>query len=163
MTKPTGRPKGRTRTDPVPRFWSYVRKTRACWLWTGSIWRSGYGRMWVGDHPKQIPAHVFSYRLHYGRSPKLQVLHTCDVRHCVNPEHLWEGTQQQNQNDMSAKRRSTWGEKSVVAKLTRKQALVAKTSSVPARVLAERWGVIPGTIWHIRAGRTWKWLADEVH
>jgi len=146
---------GRPRTDAVLRFWSYVKKTPTCWLWTGPMWGDGYARMKIG--PKEFSAHVFSYTLHYG-APKLHVLHTCDVRHCVNPAHLWEGTHRQNVDDMVAKGRSLRGERHSLVKLTRKQVLIAKTSSIPAHVLAERWGVSPGAIYNIRSGLSWKWV-----
>jgi hypothetical protein len=145
------------RKDPIERFWSHVEKTPTCWLWTGPCWRQGYGRMFVNPEIRDIGAHIFSYQLHFGQ-PKNQVCHRCDVCRCVRPDHLWDGTQKENLSDMSNKGRSTRGEKSKRAKLTKKQALFAKASSVPATVLAAEWGVSPGAIHNIRSGISWSWL-----
>lgn len=146
-----------TRKDPIKRFWTRVKKTPTCWLWTGTLFSNGYGRIWGGPDIGDVGAHVFSYELKYGPA-KNQVCHSCDVRRCVRPDHLWDGTQQENLDDMASKGRSTRGEKSGKAKLTTKQALLAKTSTVQARILAERWDVSPGTITAIRLGYSWKWL-----
>jgi hypothetical protein len=113
--------------------------------------------MFAGPDIGSIGAHVFSYELHFG-VPKNQVLHSCDVRRCVRPDHLWDGTQKQNLEDMSAKGKSTRGERSARAKLTREQALIAKTSSTPPAILAARWGVTLGAIYNIRNGVSWVWL-----
>jgi hypothetical protein len=145
------------RKDPIERFWSHVEKTPTCWLWTGARWTRGYGRMFIDPDVGEIGAHVFSYELHYGRA-RFQVCHSCDVRNCVRPDHLWDGTQQQNLDDMSAKGRSTRGEASAMVKLTEEQARFAKTSSISASQLAARWGVTPGAIHNIRSGASWRWL-----
>lgn len=78
----------------IERFWSRVKKTDSCWLWTGYIDMDGYGQFYV--RPKQvngdslqIGAHRFSYELHREPIPaKMQIDHLCRVRNCVNPEHL---------------------------------------------------------------------------
>ena len=146
------------RKDPIKRFWLKVEKTDTCWLWTGLCWRHGYGRMHVSPERRDVPAHVFSYELHHGRPAERFVLHTCDVRHCVNPDHLWEGTQQENLDDMAAKGRSTRGETNGNSKLTAEQALIAKTSSERPAVLAARFGVSEALIYAIRGGYCWRWL-----
>jgi hypothetical protein len=66
-----------------------------CWLWIGSIHKhSKYGYF------KGIGAHRFSYKMFKGEIPKgLDVMHSCDVRHCVNPDHLSVGTRKQNMED----------------------------------------------------------------
>lgn len=91
------------------RFWKYVKKTDNCWNWIGYINPFGYGRLSMKYmKPNVIMAHRFSYELHKGKVPKgLFVLHTCDNRQCVNPKHLWLGTQKDNLQDMSKKGR--WG------------------------------------------------------
>jgi hypothetical protein len=92
------------------RFWSRVLKTETCWLWTG--WRArrpsgedSYGKLYV-TRSSWVKAHRYSYRLHNGDFPEdLHVLHKCDNILCVNPEHLFLGTQLDNMRDMISKDR----------------------------------------------------------
>lgn len=77
-----------------------------CWLWTGALWLNGYGQLKIPRTRKNIGAHFASYVLHYGRvAPGIYVCHTCDVPCCVNPEHLFLGTQSDNMRDASRKGR----------------------------------------------------------
>lgn len=86
-------------------FWSRVNKSENCWLWTGPTRGRGYGA-W-----KNTYAHRYSYRLAFGDVPEsLSVLHRCDVPACVNPNHLFLGTHQENMEDMKAKHRSQSGD-----------------------------------------------------
>lgn len=73
-----------------------------CWLWLGGVsYPAGYGRMTRGQY-----AHRVSYEIHRGAVPRgLHVLHRCDNRICVNPDHLFVGTRSDNMRDMMAKGR----------------------------------------------------------
>lgn len=86
------------------RFWSFVEKTDSCWLWTGAKHPKGYGIFHLrGRTPR---AHVLSWILHHGPVPRgLCVLHRCDNPPCVNPDHLFLGTPQDNTDDMTRKGR----------------------------------------------------------
>ncbi len=81
------------------RFWDKVNKTDSCWLWTRCVNESGYGVFC--NSGKTILAHRYSYQICKGDIPEgLLICHTCDVRECVNPQHLYAGTHIQNMKDM---------------------------------------------------------------
>lgn len=73
------------------RFWSRVRKTDGCWLWTGTFGSAGYGMLSRGGGrgARSVGAHRAAYELMVGPIPAgLQIDHLCRVRACVNPAHL---------------------------------------------------------------------------
>jgi hypothetical protein len=75
-----------------------------CWIWQGGVAQDGYGK--VKRFGKTIRAHRLFYEHHIGPVPEgLWVLHKCDTPLCVNPEHLWAGTQLENEQDKDAKGR----------------------------------------------------------
>lgn len=91
----------------VSRFESYIHKTETCWLWEGPIAASGYGLFcYRGERTR---AHRVSYWLFIGplADGKL-ICHSCDVKLCVNPKHLWQGTYSQNSVDMVQKGRQSF-------------------------------------------------------
>jgi hypothetical protein len=86
----------------IPRFWSLVEKGDDCWLWKGSVSGGGYGRITVSG--KRVAAHRFSYEAANGPIPDgLFICHSCDVKLCVNPAHLFAGTQVDNMQDWTRK------------------------------------------------------------
>lgn len=75
----------------------------SCWLWLGGT-QDGYGRLRYAG--KKILAHRLSWEMHFGKIPEgLWVLHKCDVRNCIRPEHLFLGTNQDNVDDKMRKKR----------------------------------------------------------
>jgi len=87
------------------RFLSKIQKTDACWIWIGTIKPNGYGQF--GLNYKIHYAHRFAYKLFIGEITKdLCVLHKCDNRRCVNPNHLFLGTLKDNVEDCIKKGRN---------------------------------------------------------
>lgn len=85
--------------DDVTRFFTHVNKTDKCWVWTGS--RRGknqeYGKFWMKGTGGVSP-HRFSYELFKGTiKPGMQIDHICENKLCVNPEHLEQVTNRENQ------------------------------------------------------------------
>ncbi len=153
------------------RFWSKVNKEGTlprntalgpCWLWTASTIR-GYGQIASVVNGKRRPvyAHRVAWELTNGpiQERGLNVLHKCDVPLCVNPNHLFLGTQQQNLADARAKGRLN-EKRPRRCKLTyeqREAIFNAPTARGVGVMLAIQYGVTKNAISRIRAGRFAAW------
>ncbi len=138
-----------------------VQHLNGCWLLTTSIGSKGYAhRSFRG---KGIMAHRASYLAYKGEIPKgMQVCHTCDVRNCVNPDHLFLGTQQDNEDDKKYKGRTPKGEGHYSAVLTAE--LVQRlrkdyTTGDSWMALEKQYGINRGVIRCAILGITWKHIA----
>lgn len=152
------------------RFWAKVNKNGPmhpvhgrCWQWTGSTTGGGYGNMSVGKRCEgKDYAHRISWTLHHGVKPKSLVLHKCDNRRCVNPDHLFLGTDADNTADMTAKgrNRKALGERQHLARLTESLVLDLrakhKSGAYTHRELAEYYDISIGTVRQVIHRRTWK-------
>ena len=133
-----------------------------CWRWIGAVNSNGYGRF-VDKNVHKL-AHRSSYEMFVGNIPDGQnVCHTCDNRLCVNPHHLWLGTQSANIKDAVSKGRifrpNTNGERNGNRKLCdndiRRIRAMFEGGQRKYRI-AECFGVSPSTIGEIIAGKIWK-------
>src|SRR3990167_5944059 len=119
--------------DPFVKFNEYVKKTDNCWKWTHTKNIHGYG--FVSHLGKNTPAHRFSWILNNGKIPDgLCVLHKCDNRICVNPDHLFLGTLQDNISDKVSKGRQAVGEKVGSSKLSNKDIVKIRKEYIPRKV-----------------------------
>jgi hypothetical protein len=130
-----------------------------CWLWRGLIRPDGYGGTSLDGKPQS--AHRAAWILFRGEiGPGLLVCHKCDVRACVNPEHLFLGTYTDNARDREEKGRSMRGEKNHSSKLSTEQVSRIKTALAEDRMyvseIAREYGVTPSTIAAIAKGTTWR-------
>lgn len=157
-------------TATESRFWSKVNKTPGCWVWAASKNTSGYGHFYwrtcKGSKKSIGLAHRYSYQLHIGIIPNgMQVLHKCDIRHCVNPAHLFLGTNRDNVNDMLTKNRQAKGERSGKAHLTEDQIpeiIQLRARGFLCKQIASMYGVSYVQISRITRGKTWIHIFKEI-
>lgn len=143
------------------RFWEYVdKKSYGCWEWIGGLDAYGYGRFGISNG-KGIGAHRYSYALHNGPFQKsLFVCHKCDNPKCVNPDHLFLGSHQDNMDDMAGKgrQRSPKGEESPACKITEETAKKILESKLSYSETAKKYGVSKSSVAAIKNKRIWKHL-----
>ena len=151
------------RLSEEDRFWKYVRKDPdGCWRWTGGVFWDGYGKfMRAGEPWITVRAHRWSYEHHVGEIPTgMLVCHRCDVRSCVNPEHLFIGTNRENLEDAARKGRDPSGECYGNARLTWQAVdrirLLRRTTQVSLRSLAGEFGVNEATIRRVIHNEAWR-------
>lgn len=151
-----------------------------CWEWKRSYTNCGYGK--IAHEKKHLLAHRVSYEIHKGEISKgLLVCHSCDNKKCVNPDHLWLGTQKDNIQDAKQKGRlpkqfgrkhtnetkekfktrphsDRRGEKHHLSKLKNEDVFQIRDMlkiGVKNKVIAEKFGVNTGVISNINTGKSW--------
>lgn len=139
-----------------------------CWLWLGALDVNRYARF--GVKGRNCKASRVSYALYKCEEPgALHVLHKCDTPQCVNPDHLFLGTHQDNVADRVAKGREgdrsglkngCAGQRNPLSRLS--PADVKKIREMkkrmPYRAVADHFGVAVGSVQKIIEGRSWRWL-----
>jgi hypothetical protein len=146
------------------RFWKYAlsEPNSGCWIWIGSLARSGYGQIQNSKTRQPETAHTLSWRINCGPIPDdVHVLHQCDQRWCCNPDHLFLGTNTDNIHDAQCKgrlrgRNVAKGEESGLAKLTSVAVREIRASEETLAVLAKRFGVTMALISAVRHRKIWK-------
>lgn len=144
------------------RFRRQYKKGEECWEWTGGTDRQFYGRFSAELHGvMHTKAHRYSWALQHGVPipDGMVVCHSCDNPRCVNPAHLWLGTQDDNMRDKISKGRHVLnharGEARPEAKLTESEVRVILLDARPYAVIAADYGVHTQTISSIKNRKSW--------
>jgi len=150
--------------DDIERFLSKIIRVGAsdCWEWTASK-REGYGRFRIGEH--LYVATRLMWRLTHGVDPIGQlVLHACDNPGCCNPNHLFLGTDEDNNNDKETKQRGKHpkGENTGSAKLTTEEIIAIYQSAEGRSELGRKYGVTEANIRAIQEGQTWQHVTRDL-
>lgn len=138
-----------------------------CWIWIANTRPNGYGAIKVNG--KATPAHRYSWSLINGDiKDGLVICHKCDTKLCVNPDHLFAGTHQQNIDDMVSKNRQSKGDRhsqSIKTRrrgemnhrsvLTNESVVKIRSDCRPQRKIAADYGVSQALISAIKLYKTW--------
>jgi hypothetical protein len=140
------------------RFQNYLmpEPNSGCWLWMGGTHKTGYGAFTICKR-KQVSAHRISWEIHHGPIPKgFCVLHHCDNQSCVNPRHLFLGTNQDNSDDCVNKKRHTYGSHHKNAKITDDIAINIRQDPRSLKKISESFGVSARLVFNIKHNMAWK-------
>ena len=132
-----------------------------CWLWQKGIGSTGYGMFWLDG--AQRNAHRVSFELFVRPVPSGEgyhgtcVCHTCDTRACVNPAHLFLGTNADNQRDKAEKGRAVRqkGEAHGMAKLNDEKVRSIRADTRRSREIAADYGVSPAAVRRVKRRVDW--------
>jgi hypothetical protein len=125
-----------------------------CWLWTGSIAKNGYGKIQGDRRSGSLLAHRYSFKKFVFDPGKMHVLHKCDNRCCVNPDHLFLGNRKDNMSDCAKKLRMA------NRKLSCEAVEDIKTKRMSQRSFGAVYGVSQTLVSRIQRGINWSWTND---
>jgi hypothetical protein len=144
------------KTRPLAeRFWRYVYRTPTCWIWFGAKKELGYGVMGRGRRGEGIiKAHRASWEIHHGPIPEgRNVLHRCDRPECVNPEHLYLGSLEDNARDMAMRDRVGG---CCTRRLNKQDVLAIRAHQGPQREMMKKYNISQAHVSDIKLRRCWK-------
>lgn len=148
------------------RFWPKVRMGAPdeCWTWTATADHHGYGQIGYGGGNRHIKAHRASWLIHFGvlPPPEVKVCHRCDNPGCVNPGHLFLGTQADNHDDMKAKGRGNIGMRHGNHKLTDEQVIEIRSAAGKLDDIGARFGVSGSIVSEVQLGKSWKHVGGPI-
>jgi DNA-binding transcriptional regulator YiaG len=139
----------------------YEKEDGGCWVWTGSTTENGYGKFWFEGY--NMRAHRASYILHVDDFDRdLYMLHKCHNPSCVNPDHLYPGTQKDNMADAIDRGTMTKGEEVGNSKLSKSDVLkirdLAENSDLTHEEISEKFPIAQAQTTRIINGDRWGWL-----
>jgi len=143
----------------IKRPLQYEIDPNGCHICTSHLSRNVGGYARISINGKVTPLHRVMYEKHKGKIPRgMCVCHKCDNPECINPDHLFLGTQRDNVLDMIKKGRDNHarGEKHHRAKLTANKVLEIQKSGKSYNWLAAKYNISKTTIWRIKKKITWK-------
>lgn len=132
---------------------------KSCWIWSGGGKGNGYGNF--NFNGQTLGAHVASYRLFCGPIQEgVDVCHTCDNRACVNPDHLFLGTREENMQDMKAKGRGAGGNRKHLKENQVQEIRRRLGAGHEPRKIANQMDVNYGTVTAIKEGRSYVGIGE---
>jgi predicted XRE-type DNA-binding protein len=145
----------------IDEFSASITRQDECWLWNAELLSTGYGAMRLGS--SVLLAHRISYEINNGEIVDGKfVCHSCDIKACVNPAHLWLGTQQENMSDAANKGILPRGEESIKSKLTENKIVemigLYSTGQYSQEQVAAIFGVQHSVLSNILHNRSWTHL-----
>lgn len=153
----------RTDQESIRDFWDSVDKSGECWLWRLGTDSHGYGIFRYNGKPRRV--HRLAWTWTNGAVPDgLFVLHKCDTPACVNPDHLFLGTQGDNNNDCIRKARGNrqHGSSRPDAKITEEQARQIFLDARSPIEIGREYGVSDTTVRYIKKRKKWKRATENL-
>lgn len=150
---PTGRTPLRVDAAHFSRYVPQGLSPSECWPWRGYVGSGGYGIYTSATESRHVKAHRAAWAARFGDPGSACVLHRCDTPACVNPSHLFIGTQLANIADMVAKRRHNSGTRA----LSLEQAIAIRKEAISyEKRIAKKYGISRGIVTDIVRGKTWR-------
>ena len=149
-----------------PNIYLIAINNNGCWEWQGGSLVSRYPMVGIPGTTKRdrVSRLVLAAKLGRPIFKDLEACHICDNPPCVNPDHLWEGTHQQNMTDMAIKKRNqgTKGSKNFFATITENDVIEIRklaAAKINHRIIAKQFGISRDHVRKINTRKLWKHVA----